>query len=92
MNRRERRSIEKKIGLTKFYSSMSRDKRFSKMAENITNGKKKHDEFVESVRVNLESKRDERDTEIRAEQAQELAAREKIPYIDALNKVNEQYK
>lgn len=92
MNRKERRSVEKKIGLSKFYSSMSREKKFNKMAENIANGKNKHNEFVESVRVNLESERDKRDTEIRAVRAQELAVREKIPYIDALNKVNEEYK
>jgi hypothetical protein len=92
MNRRERRSVEKKIGLTKFYSSMSREKKFSRMAENIISGNKKHNEFVESVRVNLDNKRDERNTNIRAEQAKELAIREKMPYIDALNKINEQYK
>lgn len=61
MNRRERRSIEKKLGLLKLNSKQTNIEKFKRIAENVKNGKEKHAEFVRNVEVNLKRQRENRE-------------------------------
>lgn len=90
MNRKERRSVEKKLGLTKHYGSLPRNEKFKRIRENIENGSNKHNEFVQSVAVKLNEQRDELESNAVASRAEQIAKSENIPYIDALSKAKNQ--
>lgn len=85
MNRKERRSVEKKLKLTEFYSKQSLSKKLARISDNINRGKTKHEEFTNSVNVSLQSQRDEKESSMIESKAAYIAKTKSIPYIDALD-------
>lgn len=92
MNRRERRSTEKKLGIAKHVKHMSRNEKFERIRQNIVNGNRKQDEMKDSVRVSTNKKNDEVDNNKIASKATELMVKEGLDYIDALEKAQQIYK
>ena len=84
MNRRERRHLEKNLGLIKQYNGLSRSAKFDMVAERIKLGKERQIETAEKIRVALE----EQDSEKQSKQIETVAAiiakSQKIPLIDAI--------
>lgn len=88
MNRRERRKMSKKLGIMEFQQKLSRDKKFSLIAENIQTGKQSHLEFIEKSRIMQEKYADEVESHRLYNIATDIAQREKIPLVDAFEKAN----
>lgn len=86
MNRREKRNLEKRLGVTKHVKSLPRAERFERMRQNILEGKKKEDEMREVVRLQLEKKTEQSINSKVATIATDLMVKEGLSYIDALEK------
>jgi hypothetical protein len=91
MNRRERKQLEKRLGLNKFKKTLTRQQRFDRMRENIIEGRKKEEEMKEVVRLQKEGKVMEVDNNQIASIATDLMVNEGMSYIDALEKAKETY-
>ena len=90
MNRKEKRSVEKKLKLTEFYKKQSHTEKMKRISDNIENGRRKQMEFVNSVDIWLQEQRDNKNSNIVESKAEYIAVTKSIPYIDALNEVNHQ--
>jgi len=91
MNRRDRKSLEKRLGISKHLKKLSRTEKFERMRNNILEGKKKEEEMKEVVRLQLAGKKDEVDNNKIASMATDLMIRDGLSYIDALEKAKESY-
>jgi len=92
MNHREKRRMQKKLGILKHKNSLPRNERFARLRENILEGKKKEKEMKEVVRLQKEGKKDEVNNNRIASITTELMIKKKISYIDALEEAKEIYK
>lgn len=90
MNRRERKRIEKNLGLHK--KKLTRQEWFNKVHENMLAGKEKQEQMKETVRLQLGAKKDEVDNNKIASKATELMLSENLSYIEALEKAKELFK
>jgi hypothetical protein len=84
MNRRERRHIEKKLGLTKQYNNLPRSEKFDMVAERIKIGKDRQKETAEKIRVELEKQDEERLTKQLETIASIISKAKDIPLMDAM--------
>jgi hypothetical protein len=89
MNRRERKALEKRLGLHKHKKNMTRQARFENMRENILEGKKKQEEMREVRRLQEEGQEVEIQSSNIATLATDLMVKEDLSYIDALEKAKE---
>jgi len=92
MNRRERRHMEKKLGLIKYKNSLPLHKRMEGVRENIATGKQLQAEMKEIRRLQEEGKTQEVDNSRIASIATELMVGKDMSYIDALEEAKEVYK
>jgi len=91
MNRRERRNLEKRLGLQKHMKTLTREEKFERIRQNIIEGKKKEEEMKETVRVMQGGDKDKVDNNKIASMATDLMIKEGMSYIDALEKAKELY-
>jgi uncharacterized membrane protein (DUF106 family) len=91
MNRRERKQLEKRLGLTKHLKTLTRQQRFDRMRENIIEGNKKEKAMKEVRRLQEEGAQIEVDNNQIASLATELMLSENLSYIDALEKAKQVY-
>lgn len=91
MNRRERRNLEKRLGLQKHVKTLTREEKFERMRQNIIEGKKKEEEMREHVRVMQGGDKDKVDNNKIASMATDLMIKDGMSYIDALEKAKEIY-
>ena len=92
MNHREKRKMQKNLGILKHKNSLPRNVRFARLRENMLEGKKKEEQMKEVVRLQKEGKKDEVDNNKIASIATELMIQKSISYIDALEEAKEVYK
>ena len=90
MNRRERRSVENKLGLTKHYRTLSRSAKWDLQAERITLGKQRQEEMKERVRQSITEQNDAMESNKIYDIADNIAKTENIPITEALEKVKNQ--
>lgn len=91
MNRKERRNMEKKLGITKYKKSLSLNKRMELIRENIIEGKKKQKEMKEVRRLQEQEKVDEVASTRIAFIATDLMINQDISYVEAQEKAKELY-
>jgi len=91
MNRRERKAVAKRLGLNKYYKSMTREQRWQLMRDNIESGKRMMAENKEKVLVSQEEQEEQRMHNIISNRAEKIAADKKIPLIDALVLAKNEY-
>jgi len=91
MVRRERRSLEKKLGISKHTKTLSRKEKFERIRQNIIEGNNKQKEMKEVVRLQYQGNQDQIDNSKIASLTTELMIKENLDYIDALEKAKEQY-
>lgn len=84
MNRRERRNLEKQLGITKQKQSMSVKEKFNRIKENQDHGRSLHAEFLKNSEVEQQKSIDEKQSNSIESLATTIVTRDKIPYIDAL--------
>lgn len=86
MNRKQRRRMEKQLGISKQRKNFDRKTRFEIMYRNIQEGKKREEEMRDVVRRQKQGIEDETNSIQINELATNIAENEGIPYIDAVEK------
>lgn len=89
MNRKERRRIEKQMGIQKHKRSLPKNARFDLLRQNIAEGKKKQEEMKENRRLQENREEDRKQSIDVASKATELMIQDGLSYIDALEKAKE---
>jgi len=91
MNRRERRSMEKSMGITKYKKTLSLAKRMSRLSENVKSGKGKEQEMADTRRRQDQDSTDNSSAEI-SSMATSIMIKEGVSFMEALSKATELYK
>jgi len=91
MNRRERKHMEKQMGLDKYKKSLTRAQRFEMISDNIKNGRETEKRMKEVRRLQEQGKTDEVSANRIASISTELMVKG-VPYVDAINQAKEIYK
>jgi len=91
MNRKEKRSTSKRLGIMQFQQKLSRKQKFDLMHENIITGKKTQEEFKENIRQQINSQIEEKESQIILHLAEDIAKRKNIPVIDAMKEAQTEY-
>ena len=91
MNRRERRHMEKQLGLQKHKKQLTRKKRWENMRENQENGKKLMEELENHVAASIQNQEDQKMSDTIQSMAESIAKRKQIPVIDAMVEAQEIY-
>lgn len=92
MNRRERKIMEKRLGLTKHKKNMTREERFRQMSENIEEGKRMQERMKEVRRLQEQGKKDEVDSARISSIATDLIVNEGMDWVSAQEEAKERYK
>lgn len=92
MNRKERKRVEKQLGINKHIKTLNREQKFERMRTNIENGKKTHQEFIERTALSELAQMEQKESDIIANIATNIAKRESIPFIDAMEKAKIEFK
>ena len=92
MNRRERKHMEKQMGLDKYKKKMSRTERFQMMERNIENGKGLQHKMKETRRVQERKKIDETAANRISYIATDLMINHDVPFVEAQEQAKELYK
>jgi len=92
MNRRERRHMEKQLGITKMKKKMTNKERFEQMSQNIEHGKDLQKQMKETVRIQSQKKLDEGSAARISSIATDLMINKDVPYVDAVEQAKELYK
>lgn len=91
MNRRERKHVEKQLGLQKHYKTLSRTQRWEKMRDNQQNGKRMMEELKNKNNVDVQDQEDTAVNDKISKRAKAIAKSKKIPLIDALVEAQEEF-
>lgn len=91
MNRRERRSMSKKLGILQYQQKLPLNKKFELIRENIVAGKKRQDEVKEEIRIQTNKFLEDKESDIINHLAENIAKTKKIPIIDALEEARQEY-
>jgi len=92
MNRRERKLMEKKLGLDKYKKGLSRAQRFEMMAQNIMEGKKKEADMKEFRRQQENESSDKAASSRISSIATDLMINKGMNWAEAQDKAKEIYK
>lgn len=92
MNRRERKHMEKKLGISKHKKSLNRAERFEMMRQNILHGKELEIKMKETIRVQDQQKLDESSSHRISSIATDLMVNKGVPYVEAVEQAKEIYK
>lgn len=90
MNRRDRRAMQKKLGINKTNKNVSLNEKFEKIRQNIISGKQKQFEMQENVRRQTNQSSDIELNNRISSLATTLMIQDGLEYIDALEKAKEQ--
>lgn len=91
MNRRQRRQMSKNLGIMAYQQKLPRAQKFELIRQNIEEGKKMHEEFVEKNRVAVNSQIEQVDSEAVFHLAENISKRKSIPVMDAMKEAQEEY-
>jgi ATP-dependent Lon protease len=91
MNRREKRAMEKKLGITKYKKTLSMSKRFEMIEQNIIEGNNKQQRLKEEMRIRENSQADSQINKKIADRALDLMMKEDMDYYSATQKAKEEF-
>jgi len=91
MNRKERRKMEKELGLRKFYKKDSFKARNKRIKGNQERGQEMEKVMKEQVERIQNEQNEQKESNIIAWMAENIAKEEKIPLIDAMELANKKY-
>lgn len=92
MNRRERKHMEKQLGMHKLKKNMTREQRFENMRRNIEAGNKMQDEMKNVRRLQEQGQQDQDAAARIASIATDLMVNKEVPYVEAQEQAKEIYK
>lgn len=91
MNRRERRNMEKQLGLQKHRKGETTTAKFARWKDNQENGKRMMQEMENNVLASLQNQDDQKMSDTIQHLAESIAKRKKIPVIDAMVEAQDEY-
>jgi hypothetical protein len=91
MNRRERRDMQKKLGLTKFYKNQTPEQRNKRLNDNQENGQRMMTDMAERVRVAQNMSAEDKESLAISNIAQRIAQQKEIPMVDAMAEARMEY-
>ena len=91
MNRRERKHMEKRLGLHKHKQNMTRQERFRQMSENIAEGKNMQERMKEVRRLQEQGAKDQEDSARVSSIATDLIVNQGMDWVSAQEKAKEIY-
>lgn len=91
MNRRERKAMEKKLGITKYKKSLPINQRFEMIRQNIIEGKKMQNKTREDKRIKDNAKADAEINQKVSDRALDLMMKESMDYYSATEKAKEEF-
>lgn len=91
MNRRQRRQMSKNLGIMEFQQKLPREKKFELIRQNIIEGRKIHEEFIEKNRIEGNALSEKTESDVIYHIAEDIAKRKKIPVMDAMKEAHEEY-
>ena len=91
MNRKERRAMQKELGLNKFYKNQTLEQKRERMVGNQESGRRMMEEMKERVRVMQNMTAEERESQTISRYAQQIAQNKQIPLIDAMAEAKVEY-
>jgi len=91
MNRRERRNMQKQLGLNKHYKKETKETKWARWRDNQDNGNRMMQEKAEEVRISLQKQEDEKESAIILHEAENIAKEKSIPLIDAMVEAQQKY-
>lgn len=86
MNRRQRRQMEKKMGITKYKQSMTSKEKINRITKSSKEGKEKEKKMKETLRIQNQKDEDQKFSNEIASLATTLTISENLSYIEALEK------
>ena len=92
MNRRERRHMEKQLGIAKMKKKMTNKEKFESMSQNIEHGRELQAKMKETVRVQGQKKLDEDSATRISSITTDLMINKDVPYVEAVEQAKELYK
>jgi hypothetical protein len=92
MNRRERKAMEKKLGLDKYKKGLSRAARFDMMSQNIEEGRKRQSQMADARKVQDTKTADEASSARISSIATDLMINKGMDWVSAQDKAVELYK
>ena len=92
MNRRQRKQMEKQLGITKLKQKMTNKERFEAIRENIIAGKQMEAEMRETRRRQEENQQDKNASSRISSIATDLMINKGMDYVAAQAEAKEQYK
>lgn len=91
MNRRERKAMEKRLGITKYKKTLPLKERFEMIRQNIIEGNKMQAKLKEDNRVKENAKADAEINKKIADRALELMMKEDMDYYSATEKARSEF-
>lgn len=91
MNRRERRHVEKSLGLHKHYKKETREQKWQRWRDNQENGRRMMEEKANEVATMIQAMDDMKQSDVIQSLAEAIAKRKGIPVIDAMLEAQEEY-
>jgi len=92
MNRKERRSLEKQLGINKMKKNLSYTDSFKRIAENQARGKEMQEKLKENIRISIERQKAEKENSIIAHKAEFLVKNKNISMSEAIDIVSKEIK
>jgi len=91
MNRKEKRSMSKRLGIMEFQRKLPLNKKLDLIRENIKAGKQKQQELKEELRVSLNKQEEEIESKVIYNLAIDIAKLKHISFEEATIEANEEY-
>jgi len=91
MNRRERRNVEKSLGLHKARKNETREQKFQRWRDNRESGEMMHKDHVTTTQKMIEAQEDQKMSDIIQSLAEHISKRKNIPVMDAMLEAQEEY-
>lgn len=91
MNRRERRNVEKSLGLQKYRKNETRQERWERLRGNQENGKRMMQDKATEVATSIQEQEDQKASDVIQSLAEGIAKRKQIPLMDAMLEAKNEY-
>lgn len=91
MNRRERRNLEKSLGLHKARKNETREQKWARWRDNQESGKMMFNDHVNNTLASIKEQEDQKTSDVIQSLAEHIAKVKQIPVMDAMLEAKEQY-
>lgn len=91
MNRRERKHVEKSLGLLKYRKKETRQQKWERWRDNQENGKRMMQDRTNEITASIKAQEDQKMSDVIQSLAEHIAKRKQIPVMDAMIEAQKEY-